>query len=221
MKGARGRRRTGGTATVDRAESFGPGANGVPPTAKVFDLTAQSEAVRRWDLPALIGMVSAGGASGLVGLFMLFAHPVVVYGPEVTVGIGLFLVAVGAFTLALSYRMLDGSARRITVDENQIILDYPRFRNGRRVALPWKDLPRKIRIQDARTPLAFDPRYLSRRTGILWVSPPPTSDLTAGCMDAIIDQAKRAGLEVTDSVRDASSLRGVRVVEITARSSRP
>jgi hypothetical protein len=205
------------SVTVDQGGTgAGTGASASSPP-RVFDLRTQSEAVRRWNLPARMSMAAAGILCALAGAFVLFAHPVILYNLLATDGIGLFLVTGGLVALAYSFRLRGSSARRVTVDERGITLEYPEFPDGRRVVFQWNRLPGKIILWDVRSQVTRVPHYLERRTGLLWTSPGPVFDLTPETMEAVVDQAKRAGL----SVKETMNSQGGAVVEITPAATPP
>jgi hypothetical protein len=197
------------SATAGRVENLppAPAADSVAP--RIFDLRTQADTVRRWNLLPMVGRVAAGSAGAIAGLVVLFHQPTILDSVPATVAIGLFLTVVGILAIVDSLRFRNGGVRRLTVDEGGIILEYSEFPNGRRVTLPWNRLSQRIILQDCRAPASRD--YLAKRTGILWVSPRPVSDLTPEAMDAIVGQASKAGL----SVKESMNSQGVTVVEIT------
>jgi len=196
------------SATTGRVENRPPAPVADPVPPRIFDLRTQADMVREWNLLPMVGRVAAGSTGVIVGVVTVFHRPALLVSVPATVGVGLFLAAAGSLAIVDSLRFGSGGIRRLTVDVGGIILEYSEFPSGRRVTLPWNRLSQKIVLQDCRAPASRD--YLAKRTGILWVSPRPVSDLTPEAMDAIVSQASKAGL----SVKESMNSKGVTVVEI-------
>ena len=187
-----------------------------------LDISPARSKLAKWNSPIRLALLLVGGLFCGGGSYAFFAAPSPLpFGLLGRLAL-LFAAAAGAFAILMALLLSDGPSL-LELDSRSVSLRSPR---GNSRSYEWSDPSIDFVILDVRgSPQAAlhygpDDSYLSRRTGLLWVSPGRGHfDLTPEAFDAIVSAASTAGRVVTESEVRLDTFRSVRKIVLSPRAA--